>query len=148
MLQEVVGDLFETDLAVIAHGCNCQGLFAAGVAGQVRSRFPAAYRAYLAAYRRGRLRPGGYDLVPVGAGRFVANLYTQDQPGPHAALGAIERSLIRLSFDLRALGIQRIALPRIGCGIGGLNWKAQVRPLLAEVAAQRGDLELRVYARD
>lgn len=147
MLEELIGDLFKTDCLVIGHGCNCQGLFGAGVAGQVRARYPAAYRAYLAAYRRGTLRPGGYGLVPVGAGRFVANLYTQYYPGPHAEIGAIERAVVKLSFDLRSLGIGALALPRLGCGIGGLSWEKEVKPVLAEIAAARGDLTLRIYAR-
>ena len=28
-----------------------------------------------------------------------------------------------------------IGLPRIGCGIGGLDWESQVKPLLEEIAA-------------
>ncbi|HYG70575.1 MAG TPA: macro domain-containing protein [Anaeromyxobacteraceae bacterium] len=147
MLEELTGDLLLAPEPVIAHGCNCRGLFGAGVAGQVRARYPAAYRAYLAAYRQGTLRPGGYGLVPVGAGRFVANLYTQDRPGQHAELLAIERAIVKLSFDLRALGIHTIAIPRLGCGIGGLSWEKEVKPVLSEIAAQRGDLALRVYTR-
>lgn len=53
-----------------------------------------------------------------------------------------DRDLIRRSAEglVKAAafrGWQRIALPRPGCGLGGLDWESQVKPLLAELWDER-----------
>ena len=48
MIKERKGDLLRSDVAIIAHQVNCQGVMGAGVARQIRHRILTAeqYRAY------------------------------------------------------------------------------------------------------
>ncbi|ACV79076.1 macro domain-containing protein [Nakamurella multipartita] len=136
------GDLFRSGADAIAHGVNTFGLMGAGVALGARTRFPQAYREYRGWCRTGRLLPGGAHIwvPPAGADLpILVNLASQDRPGPHArldwmteALHAAERTLVELS-DRRPGW--RLALPRIGCGIGGLDW-SQVCPVLDAFAGR------------
>lgn len=118
------GDLFQSGVGALAHGCNCMGFMGAGIAAQFRSRWPAMYRAYQARCHANDFLPG--DVMtwePSLKGEpYVFNLATQMRTGPEArtwmitaAVGAMIHTAI---YDY---GIHDIALPWIGCGIGGLT---------------------------
>jgi O-acetyl-ADP-ribose deacetylase (regulator of RNase III) len=121
------GDLFEANEAAIAHGCNTQGVMGAGVARLVRDNYPSVYREY-------RLACNGRSFV-VGTAqavwsdpredaddRLIYNLGTQRHPGKDATVWGVFLSFANMAEDAFARGINAIAIPRIGCGIGGLKW--------------------------
>lgn len=117
------GNLFASGLPAIGHGVNCRGVMGAGIAGQFRRRWPAMYTAYRAECRAGRLQLGGLHVWRCrGSGMWVYNLATQDRPGPHATLHAVEASLTAAVEHAAQHGIPHIGIPRIGAGIGGLHW--------------------------
>ena len=105
---------------------------AGGIARQVRARWPDMY----AAYARRCLR-GGFELGDIFAweadGVIVYNLATQVRPGPDARLDAILDSVARALDDVNARGLPQLGIPRIGAGIGGLDW-VDVRATLKHLA--------------
>lgn len=116
-----------------AHGCNCRGVMGAGVAVRVRLDHPAVYEDYVERCRTGRFALG--DAVHYfDDGQHVINLATQDEPGPHATETAIHRSLSAAIEVCERIGIRQLAIPWVGCGIGGLD-RDDVRPILELVAA-------------
>ena len=132
VITEVRGDLLGAGLAAVAHGCNCAGTMGAGVAKDVRRRWPALYRAYRAACRKGSFLPG--DVLVWPGPPVVYNLAVQLRPGPTASLAAIEVAVARMLDLAEAEGIPEIGLPRIGCGPGGLRW-SEVGSVLDDLAA-------------
>jgi ADP-ribose 1''-phosphate phosphatase len=40
------GDLFQAKTGILAHACNCQGTWGAGIAAEFKLRFPLAFKAY------------------------------------------------------------------------------------------------------
>ncbi|MEQ8453963.1 MAG: macro domain-containing protein [Sandaracinaceae bacterium] len=129
----VAGDLFsEPDLEALAHGCNCAGAMGRGIAVEFRKRFPEMYDIYKKQCRDGRFTLGDVFCWQSEA-VTVFNLGTQKSWRTKAELWAVERAVERMVEQARALGIQRIGLPRIGAGLGGLQWEAEVRPLLERI---------------
>jgi O-acetyl-ADP-ribose deacetylase (regulator of RNase III) len=47
---------------------------------------------------------------------------TQDQPGRHATYEWVFTSALHSLRGAVNIGIDRVAVPQIGCGIGGLEW--------------------------
>lgn len=135
------GDMFTTDAEAIGHGVNTQGLMGAGVAVLVRDKFPRTYLSYAEACQWSNLSPGGVHLTREN-GIFVFNMATQQRPGAYAQLYLVEMAS-RIAVD-RAfeLDIDRIAIPQIGCGIGGLMWN-QVELVLK--ASERPGFEWEVW---
>lgn len=134
MITHVVGDLFEVpDLDAVAHGVNCAGVMGAGIALEFRRRWPAMFDAYKAECRAGNLRLGDVFSWPVD-GRWIYNLATQLRPGPGASIWAIESALRNMLFRAQNVGVRRVGMPRIGCGLGGLAWR-DVRCVIEAVAA-------------
>lgn len=115
------GDMFTTDAEAIGHGVNTHGIMGAGVAARVRAVHPRTFMLYQTACNEGTLQPGGC-LVTRDAGIFVFNMATQQRPGPNAQLHLVKMATDVAIRQAQHLNIGRIAIPQIGCGIGGLQW--------------------------
>lgn len=133
--QEIDGDLFTAGLPAIGHGCNAQGVMGAGIAWQFRIRYPLMFAQYNRRCARGILTVDSRYMEWVEAdGTVIFNLLTQPTPGPTASLDLITGA-VRAALDACARWhIKALGIPRIGCGLGGLQWP-DVRTALQEVAA-------------
>jgi O-acetyl-ADP-ribose deacetylase (regulator of RNase III) len=149
-----IGDLLLSDEKAIAHGCNTKGAYGAGIAGQIAKRFPKAKDMYLSDLNNFKL--GSVQTVwcldrisrdDEGGPRtkWIFNLATQRNPGADASLWAIFLAFANLA-EACYEGFSRIAIPRIGCGIGGLEWD-QVGPTIKRAieCSSTPDLVIAVY---
>ena len=130
-------DVTRISLGIVAHGVNCQHKMGSGVAKVIRETWPQAYESYMN-HPKGKAMLGCCSLIRINEGRddlFVANLYTQmfyGYGGKYASVQAIETSLSQCAnygdvYDLP------IYMPRIGCGLGGLDWENDVEPIVQKV---------------
>ncbi|WP_432533677.1 macro domain-containing protein [Kineococcus arenarius] len=139
------GDLFELGLPALAHGCNCRGSMAGGIALQFQARWPDMARAYRERCLAGDFQLG--DVMPweTTEGLVVYNLATQVETGADARLEAIDTTVRAALVDAERRGMDRLGVPRIGAGIGGLDW-ADVREVLHR-AGDESPVELVVVTR-
>jgi O-acetyl-ADP-ribose deacetylase (regulator of RNase III) len=139
----VKGDLFEGgDLDALAHGCNCAGAMGKGIAVEFRKRFPRMYAEYKERCARGSFKLG--DVFVWTADRVIVfNLGTQRTWRTKAELAAVESALWEMVRLAEEGGIRRIGMPRIGAGLGGLEWK-HVRNVL-EPVGEATSIELVVF---
>lgn len=139
------GDIFSTDAVAIGHGVNIVGYMASGIAPFFKQRYPTMYSAYHERCVTYKFQPGNIFvwLDPnKEAQRYVYNISSQDKPGANARLIWLEQGVEKALADADLRGIDRIALPRIGAGIGGLEWD-DVRATLESAAAKYNcDIEL------
>jgi O-acetyl-ADP-ribose deacetylase (regulator of RNase III) len=129
------GDLFNTEgIRAYAHGCNCAGTMDAGVAVAFKKRWPRMFEEYAARCADGRFHLG--DVFVWNDGSVVVyNLATQEHWKKKAKLPALAKAL-RKSVELAAhAGVERIGLPRIGAGLGGLEWP-RVKSVLGVVGGE------------
>lgn len=142
------GDLFEQiDAEGFAHGVNSKGVMGAGIAPQFKYRWPEMYRQYRLQCQAGLLSRGKvFTWLSAGPDPTVIfNLVTQNSPGSNATYTALERCLTQMITIGERLALDSIALPRIGCGIGGLYWP-RVKGII-EAFAQDTDLTITVVSR-
>jgi len=144
------GDMFTTDAYVIGHGTNCKGVMGAGVAAIVRENFPTVYEQYKKQYEAGELIPGdasGFLTVRPGTDRgiWVFNLNAQDEPGPNAKLELVVESMRHMLDAVEDMGSPKVAIPRIGCGIGSLSWEKEVYPALWVLSLAYPSIEIEVW---
>lgn len=140
------GDLFSSDTDALAHGCNCQGVMGAGIAVQFRKRYPEMFKEYQNRCRTYQFYLHSVYPYEAPDGRVIYNLGTQVYPGPHADLFAIKCCMeIMVTYPTKKDQVIRsIALPRIGCGLGGLNWM-DVKKVIEQVGSKT-DIDLVVYS--
>lgn len=121
--REVEGDLFDADTPAIGHGVNLAGVMGGGIARVFANRYPEMVPTYRQACLDGTLQLGGFQRFDADDGRLIYNLASQDRPGADARYQALRDAVGAALADLLGLGISELALPRIGCGIGGLKWE-------------------------
>lgn len=148
LLDHRTGDLFTTTAPAIAHGVNTAGVMGAGIAVQFARRHPAIKDAYALACQNDALNPGDVFAWKVAGANskhdVIYNLASQDIPGPHARRDWLEASLDHAVSHAETAGIDRIALPRSGRGIGGLD-QDEAEPVMARVAATSSTVTLEVW---
>lgn len=130
--REVTGDLFQIDTIAIGHGVNCTGVMGSGIAPLFRTRWPDMYEAYRHACLTKEITVGGLFPYKTDDGRVILNLASQNQPGANAELSAIRASLMKAVLYCEREDLTEFAIPRIGAGIGGLNWD-EVKATVVEV---------------
>lgn len=153
----VEGNIVEAEESYIMHGCNCQGVMGSGVARAIRDRWVDAYVAYRNDYLI--YEQGGNQHKMLGNycsfqcdDKEIFNLYTQDKYGrdgkAYASAPAIFSSLIRATRSLstdRSKNVHEIAIPKIGCGLGGLVWENHIEKVLLDVEFITGNCMFVIY---
>lgn len=143
--REAEGNLFAMGLPAIGHGVNTKGIMGAGIAEQFRVRYPGMYGQYRRQCQAGLLHTSGIMPWVSEDGTVIFNLATQVNPGADASVAHIHRAVGKALVECSAAGIPSLGIPRIGCGIGGLEWE-NVRKTLKTVAKQVADTELVVVS--
>lgn len=140
---ENLGSLFETNAPAIGHGVNTRGLMGSGIAVLFKNKFPKMHEAYVRLCSENLFNPGETLVYVPHEGPVVYNMASQEFPGADARLELLASSADMAAEHADSLGFERIAIPRIGCGIGGLKWE-DVRPVL-EGIEKLHDLEFEVW---
>lgn len=122
------GDLFQTDIKHILHGCNSKGVMGSGVAKTVRSLYPEAYERYTLWCSKG-FRLGTSLLVPSND-KVIINAVTQqnygkvsEQTGPNPVRYVSYDAIADIFAQLeQTIPETTIAMPKIGAALGGGDW--------------------------
>ncbi len=123
-------DLFNYPADGYGHGVNTVGVMGAGIAVEFKKRYPDMYKYYRSRCQKGTLRGG--EVIPwktYGKNpRYVFNMATQIKPGPNASYDLVKVSFTHLNGFVEMIrkmnpaeGFNTLAIPMIGCGIGGLK---------------------------
>jgi len=141
MIHYKKGDVTEATEQVIAHGVNCTGHFGSGVAGAIKRNHPYVREQYLSLSEH---ILGTCQFVEY-AGRIWVNAHTQQDNGydgkQYADLTAVAYCLVSIAEYMRDNLLTTIAMPKIGCGLGGLDWE-QVEILVQNILE---DYEVFIY---
>lgn len=147
MIEYKTGSILTEDAEAIVNTVNCVGVMGRGIALQFKQTFPANFKAYEAACKRGEVVPGKMFVFPTGSmlnPRFIVNFPTKRHWKGKSRLEDIEAGLVALAQELRERGIRSIAIPPLGCGLGGLDWN-DVRPRIEAALSEFTELRSVVY---
>ena len=140
-------DILTADVEALVNTVNCVGVMGRGIALQFRKAFPENFEAYKAVCERGGLRPGKLFVHSLGNltnPRYIINFPTKDHWKGKSRLGYIDSGLEALVQEVRRLGIRSIAIPPLGCGLGGLHW-SDVYPRIERVFSALPDVRVLLY---
>lgn len=131
------GDIFATGAQTLVNPVNCRGVMGAGLAKAFATRFPEIMAPYKAACTAKQLVPGNIQAIrldpktgqrdPEGS-LTIINFPTKDDWRDESRLEWIEAGAAKLAKFIELRGVKSIAIPQIGCGLGGLDW-----PVVREV---------------
>lgn len=136
MLHFVSGDLLTAKEDYIAQGVaegNQEGL-GTGLAFQISSRWPEVQSKFKKFARLGQFKGGEIFVIePNLESDHPGFVYLATQPDMyHAKLNYLRKALKNLAKWSEEKKIASVALPKIGAGLGKLDWHSEVKPLLLE----------------
>jgi len=127
MLNFTSGNILESKCNALVNTVNTVGVMGKGIAQQFKTEFPHNYEIYRKAYQARQLQIGG--LLPVKdrslllGERLIINFPTKTHWRLPSEYTYIERGLFALAKLIVDENLNEIALPALGCGNGGLDWR-------------------------
>jgi len=138
LLREVTGDLFTCPVtSSLAHCISRDYRLGKGIAKLFREKFGRVEE-----LKKSGADIGGLALFKDGR-RFIYNLVTKEVYKDKPTYETLRLSLEEMKGHALANGVERICMPRIGCGLDGLNWPT-VRILIKNVF-QLENIKITVY---
>lgn len=146
MIEYAQGDILEADAEALVNTVNCVGVMGRGIALQFKNAFPANFKAYAAACDRGDVQPGHMFVHETGrlAPRWIINFPTKRHWRGKSRIEDIQAGMAALMREIQARDIKSIAIPPVGSGLGGLDWRT-VRPIIESALTELPDLRATVF---
>ena len=143
MVTYTTGNIFESSAQVITNMINCEGVMGKGLALQFKKKFPQMFHEYKIRCDRKEVQLGCPYLWEDERVQIL-NFPTKDRWREKPNLIDIEKGLKFLAENYTSLGICSLALPPLGCGLGGLEWN-EVQPIIEKHLGPIVDLEVYIY---
>jgi O-acetyl-ADP-ribose deacetylase (regulator of RNase III) len=147
MIEVTRGNILEADAEAIVNAVNCVGVMGRGIALQFRKAYPESFPAYKAACNRKELEPGKVltHVYDSDANlRYIIHFPTKVHWKGNSRLSYIEKGLEALVKEVEQRSIRSIALPALGCGLGGLDW-TEVRTRIETAFAALPEVRVLLY---
>lgn len=147
MISFVTGSIFDADVEALVNPVNTKGAMGKGLAKEFKVRYKPYYQDYVELCRQNKLRAGETKVYYRGfleSPMYLISFSTKDDWRDPSLLTYIETGLDSLASDIVKLGIQSIALPALGCGLGGLAW-LDVKGLITDKLQPLNDCRVIVY---
>jgi O-acetyl-ADP-ribose deacetylase (regulator of RNase III) len=132
MVELTQGNILKADAEALVNTVNCVGFMGKGIALQFKKAYPDNFEAYRKACAAGEVQPGRMHIFELRAmlnPKYVINFPTKRDWRANSRYEDIESGLKALVTEVRRLRIESIAVPPLGCGLGGLDWN-RVRPMI------------------
>ena len=144
-LHYLTGNLLDSQAKSIVNTVNCVGVMGKGLAKQFKDRFPNNFQQYKTACTNNQVQIGKlFCTYDHESKRTIINFPTKKHWQNPSQLEWIEQGLKALRNYLENMGTS-IAIPPLGCGNGGLDWRTQVQPLVHHYLADL-DMDIEIYA--
>ena len=142
MLKYVRGNIFCSECEVLVNPVNCVGVMGKGLALEFKQKYPDMFKSYQEVCKTKALRLGCPMFVK-GADKSIVLFPTKYHWKEKSKIEAVKEGLEVFVRGHKKLGIKSVAFPKLGCGLGGLDWE-EVRPIM-EYYLSNLDIEVEIY---
>ncbi len=126
MVEITKGNLFKTDTEAIVNTVNTVGVMGKGIALQFKKAFSTNFQAYKKACDNKEVKIGEMFVFETGQmvnPKYIINFPTKRHWKEKSKLEYIDLGLKDLINVVHKRSIRSLAIPPLGCGLGGLNWQ-------------------------
>lgn len=141
MLTYVIDNIFLSPALVITNPVNTVGVMGKGLAAQFRAHYPEMDQQYRELCERGAFNTGQLWLYKTPH-KWVLNFPTKAHWRNPSKLEYVESGLRKFIETYAEKGMTSVSFPLLGAGLGGLDWEAEVRPLMEDML---GPLPINTY---
>lgn len=114
-------NLFDSKAEALINTVNCVGVMGKGVALKFKQKYPHNYSVYKEVCNNKQLKIGTC-LTIKEEDRFIINFPTKQDWKNSSTLDYISQGLEALKRHIVHYNIKSVALPKLGCNHGGLDW--------------------------
>ena len=132
----VQGSVFDQDCEAIVNPVNCVGIMGAGLALEFKKRYPLNFMSYSEACRMGKVKTGKVLMFRQET-LWIANFPTKDHWRDRSRMEWIEDGLADMDAQIADRKIESVAIPALGCGLGGLKWR-DVKAAISDILGGSG----------
>lgn len=133
MIQYKIGNLLDSEAEALVNTINTVGVMGKGIALQFKNMFPQNFKIYSTACKNKEVKIGQLlvteDEALLSGKKIIINFPTKTNWRLPSEYQYIEAGLTELVKVIKEKKIKSIAIPPLGSGNGGLNWK-KVKQLL------------------
>lgn len=127
-IEHAVGSIFDSDAEALVNPVNTDGVGGKGLALAFRNKYPKCYASYVQMCSHKLLAPGNVFLCYAsnlvnGPGSVIVYFPTKEHWRNPSKLEYVTTGLTALTRALRVHNITSVAIPALGCGLGGLDWQ-------------------------
>lgn len=147
MIETGVGSIFDCDVEALVNPVNCMGVSGRGLALEFSKRYPRDQRIYEDACHARDLSPGNVLMhlkLFTQADPIIVYFPTKDHWRDPSNISWIAGGLSKLVSQVESFHIKSIAIPALGCGLGGLKW-SEVRPMIEAAFAELPDVRVVIF---
>ncbi len=116
------GDIFDSQAQTLVNTVNCVGVMGKGLALEFKKRFPDMFADYEQRCKRHEVKLGKPYLYRSLIPPFIVLFPTKDHWRSVSNINAIELGLKYLEKHYKEWGVESLAVPPLGCGLGELDW--------------------------
>lgn len=131
MITYVQGDTFQSDAKVLVNPVNVTGVMGKGLALEFKKRYPDMFKEYEIMCKNGQFKIGDLWLYKE-SDKWILNFPTKQHWREKSTIEIVRAGLQKFIETYESEGIRSIAFPKLGSGLGGLDWEKQVRPLMEQ----------------
>ncbi len=147
MIKLTKGNLLKSDAEALVNTVNCAGYMGKGIALQFKKAFPENFAAYQKACKQNQVVPGQmfvFEYDDMLNHKTIINFPTKRHWRHNSRLEDVVSGLTALIEEIQSRDIRSIAIPPLGCGLGGLQW-SEVKPRIKAAFAALPDVEVQLY---
>jgi O-acetyl-ADP-ribose deacetylase (regulator of RNase III)/uncharacterized protein YwgA len=128
-LKVTTGDIFESGAQTLVNTVNTEGVMGKGIALQFKNRYPDMYADYVERCDRDEVKLGEPYIYRERLYPWIINFPTKKHWRSISRVEDIEAGLDHLEAHYLDWGVTSLAMPPLGCGEGGLEWRVVGRIL-------------------
>lgn len=140
-IQYKTGNLLDDDAEILVNTVNCVGVMGKGIALEFKKRYPNMFDAYRNDCIDGFVKIG--TTWWFGKSPRICCFPTKKHWRDPSKIEWIQEGLCDLRFQLEHTTYNSIAIPKLGCANGGLDW-SNVKPLIINTLSDV-DIDIRIY---
>ena len=147
MITFAQGNLLQADAEAVVNAVNTVGIMGKGIALMFKERFPENFKAYEKACENQEVRIGKMFVSEnreFFGPKWIVKFSTKTHWRVQSRVEWIEYGLQYLVRVITDKKISSVAIPPLGCGNGGLDWR-DVRPRIVAALENIEGLEVAVY---
>lgn len=138
------GNIFNSSCEFLINPVNTVGVMGKGLALQFKNLFPNNFLKYRQHCLNGNLTIGKL-LITTENNKKIINFPTKEDWRNPSKLEYIILGLEKLEIAIERFNIKSIAFPKIGCGLGGLDWNNVLPEIIKFFERVSDDIVIEIY---